>query len=165
MIRLVATHFDVMIQTAETAYPRECCGLLAGTIAANGTMTVTRVVPSDNVHPKGGNDRFEVDPRVRLDLMRELGEIGDKPQGSERIIGHYHSHPDHPATPSAHDLACAFELALVWVIISLDRGRVRTVAAYKLNEDETDFQQIPLRDADGSLYAIAPDRKHRNAQL
>ena len=159
VIQIGATHFEQMIQAAEAAYPRECCGLLAGTDAPNGTMTVTRVVPSDNVHPKGGNDRFEVDPRVRFDLMRELGEIGAKPQGSERIIGHYHSHPDRPATPSAHDLACAFELAFVWVIIGLDRGTVRTVAAHKLYEDETDFDQIPLRDADGSTYAIAPDPK------
>ena len=158
MIRIAPTHFGQMIQAAEAAYPRECCGLLAGTEASEGAVTVTRVVVSDNVHPTGGNDRFEVDPRVRFNLMRELGEIGDKPQGSERIIGHYHSHPDHPAKPSAHDLTCAFELAFVWVIIGVDGGTVRSVAAHKLHDDEADFQQIPLRDADGSTYAIAPDQ-------
>ncbi len=153
-----------MIQAAETAYPRECCGLLAGTKTLEGAVTVTRVVATKNVHPSGGNDRFEVDPQARFNLMRELGEIGKKPQGLERVVGHYHSHPDHPAEPSAHDLACAFELALIWVIISLDRGKVRAVAAHRLRNDEAEFQQIPLRDINGSNYAIAPDRKKRTDQ-
>ena len=51
MIRIAPTHFGQMIQAAEAAYPRECCGLLAGTEASEGAVTVTRVVVSDNVHP------------------------------------------------------------------------------------------------------------------
>ena len=157
MIRIAPTHFGQMIQAAEAAYPKECCGLLAGTVAPDRAVTVSRVVESDNVDTTDVYDRFEVDPRVRFNLMRELGEIGDKPQGPERIVGHYHSHPDNPAKPSIRDLACAFEPALVWIIISVDGGVARAVAAHKLRDDETDFQQIPLRNADGSNYAISPD--------
>ena len=164
MIRVTPTHFDQMIKAAEAAYPRECCGLLVGTESPDGIVTVTKVVASDNVHPTGGQDRFEVDPRVRFNLMRELGEIGDKPQGLERIIGHYHSHPNHPAEPSAHDLACAFEPAFVWIIIGLDGGTAQTVAAHKLRDDAASFQQIPLRNADGSTYSISADYEKRKVQ-
>ncbi len=152
MILIAPTHLDQMTRAAEAAYPRECCGLLVGKDTKDGFVTITKVVASNNVHPTGGNDRFEVDPRVRFDLMRELGEIGDKPKSYERIIGHYHSHPNHSAEPSAHDLACAFEPALVWVIIGLNGGKVQTVAAHKLHLSV--FQQIPLRNTDGASYAI-----------
>ena len=164
MIRIAPIYFAQMTQAAETAYPKECCGLLVGTEAPDSALTISRVVASDNVHPTDGNDRFEVDPWVRFNLMRELGEIGDKPQGLERIVGHYHSHPDKPAKPSAHDLACAFEPALVWIIIGVDGGTVQTVSAHKLQDDRAAFRQIPLRDANGSTYAIAPDQKERNDQ-
>ena len=111
MILIAPTYLDQMTRAAEAAYPRECCGLLVGKDTNDGFVTITKVVASDNVHPSGGNDRFEVDPRVRFDLMRELGEIGDKPRSSERIIGHYHSHPNHSAEPSAHALASATAIA------------------------------------------------------
>ena len=153
MILIAPTYLDQMTRAAEAAYPRECCGLLVGKDTSDGFVTITKVVASDNVHPSGGNDRFEVDPRIRFDLMRELGEIGDKPRSSERIIGHYHSHPNHSAEPSAYDLACAFEPALIWIIIGLNGGKVQTVAAHKLHLSV--FQKIPLRNTDGASYAIA----------
>ena len=98
MIRLTLTQLEDINTQAARAYPNECCGLIAGTRAVDGTVTVTRIVPSPNVligeGAKGGRDRFEVDPQVRFDLMRALQDT------AEDIVGHYHSHPDHPAKPS-----------------------------------------------------------------
>lgn len=162
MIHVAGHHLEAMIRAAETAYPLECCGLLAGASGAAGRRTVTRVVESDNVHPTGGRDRFEVDPKVRFELMRELGEIGERPAGPERLIGHYHSHPDHPPMPSATDLASAFEPELVWIIIGLKDGRARQVAAHVLDENAGAFRQIPLRGPSGAPYAVAPDDAERN---
>jgi len=112
-----------IVDDAERAYPEECCGLLVGEGDPTGTITVARVVSSPNVASSSRGDSFEVDPKLRFDLMRELG-------GSAlRIVGHYHSHPDHSARPSRRDIEMAWEPELVWLITSVIGGRaVRTTA-------------------------------------
>jgi len=60
-------------------------------------------------------DRFELDPSVRLKTQRELREEG----ANEKIIGHYHSHPDAPAKPSVYDQGRAEEYGLIWMILSI----------------------------------------------
>jgi len=129
---------------AEAAYPHECCGLLAGQ-PSNAGLRVTRVIASTNVAASNHVDSFEVDPQVRFDLMRELGEIGDGPTGDERLIGHYHSHPDHPAEPSARDLEKAFEPDLVWIIAAVHKGVVGDITAHRLDAAENTFRTLPLR--------------------
>ena len=153
MIFFAPPHLDQMIKSAETCYPKECCGLLTGIRLTNEAHTVTRVIPSPNIHQNGGRDRFEVDPRVRLNLMRELGEIGDRKVGPERLIGHYHSHPDHSAVPSDQDLKCAFEPELFWIILGIQKGQVRQVCAHQFCNHNSLFKQISLRQAITTTYA------------
>ncbi|MDP6175224.1 MAG: M67 family metallopeptidase [Rhodospirillales bacterium] len=122
---------------AEAAYPGECCGLLAGR-AIGGVLRVTRLVPSRNIVAPASRDRFEVDPQIRFDLMRRL-------EGTEEsLIGHYHSHPDHPAQPSAHDLERAFEPDLVWLIVSVIGGTAREIRAHRPDADQTRFREEAL---------------------
>lgn len=138
MIRLPPSLLAQIAAAAEAAYPAECCGLLAG-----DGQTATRAVPGLNVAGEGVNDRFEVDPGLRFALMREL-------QGSgERIIGHYHSHPDQPAIPSAHDRKMAFEPELLWVIVSVMNGKTAAVAAFLPDGEGGGFKEVELRIGDG----------------
>ena len=83
-------------------------------------------------------DRFEVDPRVHFDLIRELKGT------NERVIGHYHSHPNHPARPSEEDFKMAFEPKLLWLIVSLDGSHINEVTVHRINNDTTSFQEIPI---------------------
>lgn len=129
MIYLAAPLQSAINAHGEDAYPGECCGLLAGRIAADGSVSVTRTIPSPNIAASQGNDRFEVDPQVRFDLMRAL-------QGTtEMIVGHYHSHPDQMAEPSPTDLTMAFEPDLIWLIIAVSNGRAKSTRAWRLNRD------------------------------
>ncbi|MBF0247503.1 MAG: M67 family metallopeptidase [Alphaproteobacteria bacterium] len=141
-IRIEFAHWADISAQAERAYPRECCGLLVGTRDPGGDVTVTRVVPSPNVARHGGFDRFEVDPQVRFDLMRELRS------GAEDIVGHYHSHPDHPAKPSQTDLDLAFEPDLAWLITAVMKsdkgGSAGKTRAWKLNRDTGAIQALDL---------------------
>src|SRR5256885_11334251 len=89
-----------IMDAAEAAYPAECCGLLVGTRTPNGVVEVTRVHASPNLGRQ--RDRFEIDPRLWVDLSRALGK------GPHRVVGLYHSHPDGPAQPSAADLESAW---------------------------------------------------------
>jgi proteasome lid subunit RPN8/RPN11 len=124
---------------AEAAYPHECCGLLAGHGDGAGGLAVTRVAPSANVCETRSRDRFEVDPRVRFELMRELDG------GPDRIIGHYHSHPDHPAIPSRQDLDMAFEPDLVWLILSVMKGSAGEATAHLLDRDQRTTRAVGLQ--------------------
>ena len=140
MIRLAPTVLSVIAGAAEAAYPEECCGLLVGKVAGDGAFDAIRVVESpnragafDGEADMGGKGmsvnirhrRFEIDPLVHLALMRETENT------DEAIIGFYHSHPDHPAQPSAHDIACIWEPDLVWLIVSVVAGSVMDSAAFR----------------------------------
>ena len=126
---------------AEEAYPAECCGLLVGRQDGEGRLEVTAIEPSPNI-ATSGNDRFEVDPRVRLDVMRAL-------EGApEDIIGHYHSHPDHPAKPSERDLEMAFEPNFVWVIAAVEGGRATEVRAHVLDASSGRFRELEVHTQD-----------------
>ena len=143
MIVLTQSHLSALSAFAEESYPSECCGLLAGTGDAEQEILVTRVVPSDNVSSTDTRDSFEVDPKVRFGLMRELEET------DERIVGHYHSHPDHPAEPSDTDVSMIYEPELFWLIISSDRNGARDIRAFQPSPDATAFTPIQLRTTQG----------------
>lgn len=119
---------------AEATYPEECCGLLVGRKMSPDITEVTRAVASPNVATERRHDRFEVDPRLRFDVMR-----------TATIVGHYHSHPDHPAEPSAHDLEMAFEPDLVWLIVSVMKGRAIATNAFQPQADGKDFRRLTIR--------------------
>lgn len=113
---------------AEQAYPRECCGLLVGH-GGGGDFTVTRIEPSANVETSGAPDRFEIDPGLRIRLQRGLRG------GPGAIIGHYHSHPDHAAEPSATDRAMAYEPEMVWLITAVEGGKAGASRAFVIGAD------------------------------
>lgn len=146
MIRLTPSHCKDITAQAERAYPYECCGLLAGIRDKEGAVTITRVVASPNTQiasPKdldtqSGRDSFEIDPQVRFDLMRALSDT------AETIVGHYHSHPDHPAHPSERDLDMAFEPELTWLIVSVNAGRATIPQAWQLNRSTREITPVPL---------------------
>lgn len=150
MIVLEPGQLKQISDLAEAAYPRECCGLLVGTIDDHagpeekheGTARVTRVERSDNLAPDDRDDRFEIDPRVRLRLQKELRSSG------ETLIGVYHSHPDGPAQPSDTDLENAWEPELIWLITAVIEGQATHTTAHRLIDQATRFEQIALRTTD-----------------
>lgn len=128
---------DSMRQQAVAAFPEECCGLLAG--RRDGSLfRVTQVSPSRNVTSGDPRVDFEVDPTMRIKLERALRG------GDERLIGHYHSHPDGRAEPSERDLAQAYEPELVWLIIAVSGEGVGDIAAYSLSPEDGKFERLSL---------------------
>ncbi len=154
MIVLTPAQLKQVVDAAETAWPAECCGLLVGVEAAAGGIRVARVAASRNLAlgPDGGpaRDRFEVDPRLRLDLQGELRG------GPRRVIGLYHSHPGRPAQPSPRDLDAAWEPDLVWLITAVVDGQAVQTTAHRLSADATRFVRIPLRTDDWGPDATRP---------
>lgn len=95
---------NAVLDAAASAPEQEICGLLFGTEGR-----IDRAEPAANVaeHP---TDTFEIDPRALFAALRAERAGGDK------MIGHYHSHPNGSAEPSPRDLAAA-EPGKLWLIL------------------------------------------------
>ena len=112
-------------------YPRECCGLIVGRREGN-TWTTERVHPTANVSEEERNDRYVIDPEERMRVDQESQKDGFG------IVGFYHSHPDHPAYPSAYDLEHAFPF-FSYVIVSVENAEPKAMRSFVLAEDRQKF--------------------------
>lgn len=148
MILLPRPLLKQIVDAAKAAYPDECCGLVVGYTQPPQDLIVTRVEVSPNVAEENAAERFEVSPRLRLDIMRALDG------GPERILGHFHSHPDHPAQPSPRDLERAWEPDLVWLIVSVLDGQAIHTTAHVLDGDGRQFREVSLRTTDWQPYGV-----------
>ncbi|WP_321394089.1 M67 family metallopeptidase [Emcibacter sp.] len=123
-LRLPQRCLDRMKAAGAAAYPHEACGLLVGE-----GEEVLEVVPADNVADQPGK-AFEIDPEVLLHWQKKL-------RGSaQRILGHYHSHPDHPADPSKRDRARIYEDGLVWAILSVTEDGAGEINFYRAGQGD-----------------------------
>jgi len=120
-----------------TDYPREACGLLIGLRGGGGDGQVTRVIPSPNMaeHP---DNSFEISPELILRCHKQLRG------GNETILGHYHSHPDGLAQPSARDRRQNHDPGMVWVIARVAHGQVGGLKAFCAEKAGADFVETPI---------------------
>jgi len=95
---------ETVLSLAAATPDREICGLLFGSPDRIG-----RAEPVANVADRP-QDTFEIDPRALFAALRA------ERAGGERMIGHYHSHPNGSAEPSSRDLAAA-EPGRLWLIL------------------------------------------------
>tara|TARA_B100000029_G_C16888724_1_gene709526 strand:- start:78 stop:503 length:426 start_codon:yes stop_codon:yes gene_type:complete len=124
---------------AEREYPYECCGLLIGKHTSTD-IQVKRHISSPNVTREDKRETFEIDPKIRFSVMRDLED------GSGlSIIGHYHSHPDEAAIPSKKDLEMVFEPELVWVILSVIKGSVIDIVPFIYNIEQKMFDRLQIK--------------------
>jgi proteasome lid subunit RPN8/RPN11 len=103
-VRIRREILQVLLDAAAAAPDREVCGLLFGS-----SEGIDSAEAAENVAERPG-DSFEIDPRVLFAALRA------ERAGGERLIGHYHSHPNGRAEPSPRDLAAA-EPGKLWLII------------------------------------------------
>lgn len=123
-----------------TAYPDECCGFLVGREIHNARR-VEQVQPAENASEADQRfHRFSIDPRVLMDADRAAGTRG------LRVLGFYHSHPDHPARPSEYDRQRAWPY-YSYVIVSIAGDQALDMTSWLLDEetglfDRQDIEEI-----------------------
>ncbi len=142
MLEIGADLLAAVADAAEAAFPDEGCGLLVG--SGRRIVRVTEVVTAPNLRRGEASDRFELDPRIRFATERRLRG------GDLRIVGHWHSHPDGSARPSASDLAEAWEPDLVWLIVGVTIGftgqaQAIQILAHRLDRVAGRSHPVPLR--------------------
>ena len=117
---------------AESAYPHECCGALIGR-----RLAVDIALRLDNVTDLEQRRRYLVSPAA----YRVAESSADR--SGRDLLGFYHSHPDHPAEPSAFDLANAWP-NFSYVIAAVKNGRVVDLRSWRLRADRSRFDEQPL---------------------
>jgi proteasome lid subunit RPN8/RPN11 len=116
-------------------YPEECCGGLLG--RRGDPARVARIERIDNVRDVERARRYEVSPRDYLRLERLAAEE------EVELLGFYHSHPDHPAVPSAYDRDHAFPF-FHYMVCAVASGQPGEVTAWVLSEDRGEFDPEPI---------------------
>lgn len=134
MLRIDHGLIDEIRRQGEQAYPAECCGVLVG--RAGDVKEVLGLVPATN--------RRTDDPHRYLIAPDDLRRIeADLRPRKQEVVGCYHSHPDHPAAPSAFDV----EQAWPWysyLIVRVDRGQAAEVASWVLDDDRSTMHSEPI---------------------
>ena len=140
---LPAAHVAVLHAHLLSAYPEEGCGVLLGS-DHQGRREITRVVAFENQREDSRHNRYTISPEQFLAAERESRDHGVD------VLGFFHSHPDHPAQPSAFDLEHAWPY-YSYLIVSVLQRRVDTMRSFRLTDDRSRFEpetlELPGHDA------------------
>ena len=133
MIRLDRKHAEAIRGHGERDYPHECCGLLIGSFAGNGSKVVSETYPISNAREEEHKrNRFLIRPE---ELLR--GERYARDKGLN-VVGFYHSHPDAEARPSSYDLEHAWP-TYSYIIVSVREAYAQELRSWELRPDRTQF--------------------------
>ncbi|WP_020529016.1 M67 family metallopeptidase [Flexithrix dorotheae] len=124
-LKIAPNALEEMQKHAEATYPNECCGFFYGKDGEIRNIEVAKEVTNS----KEGDQRrrFEVSPLDYLKAERYADEIG------QTLLGIYHSHPEHPAIPSEHDLKQAVPF-FSYIIISVMKGKAEVTKSWQLDD-------------------------------
>ena len=125
-LRLPGALADEIRRHGEAAYPAECCGAMVGRVEG-AAKEVLRLSPAVNRRTDDPH-RYLIAPDDLRRLEREVRAAG------QEIVGYYHSHPDHPARPSAFDAEHAWPW-YSYLIVRIDRGRGADMASWVLDDE------------------------------
>jgi len=120
----------------ERTYPEECCGVMLG-VQKDRLQIVRTILPIGNSQDLNRQRRFLITPEQYRNAEKSATDM------DVDILGFYHSHPDHPAVPSAFDTEHALP-SFTYVIASIINGKARTISAWVLSEDRRGFDERPL---------------------
>ena len=133
-LRISSESLDAIRRHGEMTYPEECGGLLLG--LDDGTIRQIReALPLENVRQDSRHNRVELDPVAYARAEREASRRG------LGVWGYYHSHPDHPAVPSAFDLEHAPFTEWSYIIVSVRAGTASDIRTWRVREDRSQFDE------------------------
>ena len=119
-----------LLAEAESAAPRECCGLLLGRDGCIDEVVAAANLADDPLV------RFEIDPVALIAAWRA------ERTGGPQVLGYYHSHPAGHPVPSATDCEHASGDGRAWAIVAGGR-----VAFWRDGPDG--FEALPYDVVDG----------------
>ena len=136
-----AAHAEIR-RFAEAAYPHEGCGVLIGRYEANA-VAVLEATSGRNLWTERLRDRYDLDP---ADIRAADMSAGSR--GLD-VVGFWHSHPDHPARPSAFDSERSW-VEYAYVIVNTVSGGSGDLNAFSSPAEGEALRPVELRVEDGS---------------
>lgn len=150
MIRLSDALWKQIEQHGAQEFPRECCGVLLGEVEGDiKTVIEARPLPNTfepslefeqsvgadgtDVELHGQERRYLVSPDTMFQLMQE------ERRTKRKVLGFYHSHPNHPARPSEYDRVWAMNW-YSYIIVSIMQGTPADLTCWTLSEDRLAFE-------------------------
>ena len=122
-IKVNSEQLDQIRKHGEKTYPDECCGFLLGA-REGATNVLGEVYPAENERKESRETRYLITPEQskRADDYARSRGIG--------VIGYYHSHPDHPAAPSAYDLDHSCWPGESYIIVAVEQGKAAALNSF-----------------------------------
>ncbi|MCB0855302.1 MAG: M67 family metallopeptidase [Bacteroidetes bacterium] len=130
-LKITPEAYHTMIEHGESGFPNEICGFLYGKYSGDEKL-ITLAKPAENVKEGDQRRRFEIDPR---DYQR--AEVFALTEGFD-FLGLYHTHPNHPAIPSIHDLKQAMPV-FSYIILSIQEGKFDHIRSWQIDDQENKF--------------------------
>jgi proteasome lid subunit RPN8/RPN11 len=134
VIRVSAEALATIAAHAESSYPEECCGGLLGIDRSGDGRHVVMAVRVGNTRQEERRRRYLIGPEDVQSLENEAAN------GGLQLVGFYHSHPDHPAQPSAFDRDHAWPW-YSYVIVPVSAGEPGVPRAWRLGDDREGFEE------------------------
>ncbi|MDR1873290.1 MAG: M67 family metallopeptidase [Deltaproteobacteria bacterium] len=120
-------------QHGEDSYPAEACGFVFGHLDPTGKVIGQEIYQAENVRePERRGRRFQIEPEEFLAAELKAQSLGLD------LLAIYHSHPDHPAQPSANDLEKALPFYR-YLIVAVDKAKAKDTTAWVLAPDRSQF--------------------------
>ncbi len=139
-LEIAAELLKAIERHGEAAYPEEGCGILLGR-AESGRKVVIEILPVENRREDAArHNRYLIPPETVL-----AGEQAAAQKGLD-VVGFFHSHPDHPAQPSAFDHDHAWPW-YSYLITAIDAGRAAGTRSWRLLDDRSQFVEEEVHDA------------------
>lgn len=136
-LRIPAQVMAEIQRHAEQQYPEEGAGLILGSLDGED-RTARSVLPVSNTfEAEQRGRRYLIDPMAILRAEEEAERQGMS------VLGVYHSHPDHPPTPSKFDVEWAVPW-YIYLITAVRQGIAEQTRAWRLQEDHAQMIEEPL---------------------
>ena len=134
MLRLSRVLYEEIIAHCRSQYPKEACGILAGTDGV-----VEQVYPMTNVEdsPIG----YSMDPKEQLLVEKQMRSRG------QQMVGIFHSHTASGAYLSSVDVSLAISPEVSYVLVSLKDQEHPDFKSYRIDGRTITPEPVVIEDA------------------
>jgi proteasome lid subunit RPN8/RPN11 len=140
MIHITRPVYNEILSHAKETYPDECCGVLVGEYGGKygSERTVIKAYGTENINNERAQDRYEIDPS-------DLNRIDRSARGEGLdILGFYHSHPDHPDSPSIFDRERG-QTDYSYLIIAVNGSGQISIKSWILKKEDEPFREEEIK--------------------
>ncbi|MBT3476188.1 M67 family metallopeptidase [bacterium] len=145
MVKISLETNNQLVDISEKGFPYEVCGFLLGEIrygekesdGMDNEFDIKEILVCENINKETPEIRFEM-----KEGEYEHAEVVAKDKGL-RIIGIYHSHPDHKSYASPTDNLYA-QPDTIYLIYSIMNAKFNELKGYILNTKDWELQEIKI---------------------